>query len=276
MPENNKKILTENYETVMPDRNIFNEIVYTPLSEALKLLEERQKDPILIAKIEKLLNGDIPDILKKNKCAIFARQIATPNNESRRFISIAKENNLHPVFFEYHDDKFTPNNNMFKHSLAQICLQKKLDCNGNDYSKKITIVDFNEYSGKKIKNIKTLWSEPLISFHRKLFESHGQLEKDFSFYDGSDWYKRNGGIAINYYTNFLILFVCFGILFENFEITKNGEGDFTKNILLPSLEKVINLVGIKPIIVPLEPIDLEADSFWLHHLPNVKEFITKT
>ncbi len=45
-----------NYNTIMSDRNIFNQIVYTSLSEALRLLDERRKDPELIAKVEKLLS----------------------------------------------------------------------------------------------------------------------------------------------------------------------------------------------------------------------------
>ena len=101
----------------MNDRNIFNQIVYTPLSEALLLLDKRRKDPELITKVEKLLKGDIPEILKNNKkYAVLFRQIATPNYETKRFIALAKENNLCPVIFEYHNDKFTSNNE-FKHSL---------------------------------------------------------------------------------------------------------------------------------------------------------------
>ena len=64
-----------------------------------------------------MLKGDIPEILKNNKkYAVLFRQIATPNYETKRFIALAKENNLCPVIFEYHNDKFTSNNE-FKHSL---------------------------------------------------------------------------------------------------------------------------------------------------------------
>jgi len=90
MPEDNKKISIGNYDTIMSDRNIFNQIVYTPLSEALRLLEERQKDPILVTKIKKLLKGDIPEVLINKKCAIFARQIATPNFDTQSFVKIAR------------------------------------------------------------------------------------------------------------------------------------------------------------------------------------------
>ena len=34
------------------------------MSEALRLLDERRKDPKLMEKVKKLLNGDIPEILK--------------------------------------------------------------------------------------------------------------------------------------------------------------------------------------------------------------------
>lgn len=275
MPEDDKKISIGDYDKIMSDRNIFNQIVYTPLSETLRLLDERQKDPELMAKVEKLLKGDIPEVFKKNVCGVLSRHVATPNHESRRFMSIAKEFNLYPVFFEYHDDKFTPNNNIFKHSLAQLCIQKKLDCNGNDYSEKITIVDFNKHGGKKLKEILTLWGEPLIDFHRKLFKLYNKNDKSFSFYDGSDWYKRNGGKAIDYYVNFLFLFVCNGVLFENFLFSDKIEKEFTRKIILPALEKVINLSGVKPLIIPLESFDLEAESFWFHHLLAVKESIPK-
>jgi len=271
--EGDKKVSIGDYDTIMSDRNIFNQIVYTPLSEALRLLEERQKDPELIAKIEKLLKGDIPEVLKNKKCCVLSRHIATPNYESRKFMSIAKDCNLTPVFFEYHDDKFTPNVNIFKRSLAQIFIQKKFDRNGNDFSEKITIVDFNKNGGKKLRELTTLWGEPLINFHRKLFKLYGENEKDFYFYNGSDWYKRNGVKAMDYYTNFLLLFTCYGILFENFLFSDENEKDFTKNVMLSALEKVVNLTGVKPLIVPIETFDLETDGFWFHHLLNVKDFL---
>ena len=263
------------YNTIMNDHNIFNQIVYTPLSEALKLLDERRKDKVLVAKVEKLLKGDIPEILKKRKCAIFFRQIATPNHESRRFISVAKENNLHPVFFEYYNDKFTSNNE-FKHSLGQLHIQKKNSKNGNYNVEKITIMDFNLHNGKKFKNAKTLWGEPLADFHRKLFNVHDYKVSDFYSFDASDWFKDNGGKAKNYYVNFLLLFTCFGVLFENFLISKDSEGEFTKNTVLPAIEKTLNLTGVKPLIIPIEPIDMETDKYWISHHKKIMTLIPKT
>jgi len=264
------------YNKIMSDRNIFNQIVYTPLSEALRLLEERQKDRELMAKVNELLKGDIPEVLKNKKCGVLGRHIATPNHESKMFIKIAKENSLYPIFFEYHDDKFTSNNN-YKHSLGQLQLQKKgFNKDGNYHFEKMTIMDFNKYNGKKLREVKTIWEESLIDFHRKLFVKQNFNLKDFCFYDGSNWFKRNGGQkAVDFYTNFLVLFICNGILFENFLTSKDEDGEFTKNIVLPTIEKIINLTGVKPLIVPLEPLDLETDNFWFHHLLEIKKLIPK-
>ena len=257
------------YNKIMSDRNIFNQVVYTPLSEALKLLDERRKDLELMSKVEKLLKGDIPEFFKNKKCAILFRQIATPNHETKRFLALAKENGLQPVFFEYHDDKFTSNNE-FKHSLGQLHVQKKNSKNGDYNVEKITIVDFNLHNGKKLKDAKTLWGESLVDFHKKLFATHDYKAEDFQLHNASDWFKKNGAKATEYYKNLLLMFTCYGILFENFLISKNSEGDFTKDVVLPAVENVMNLVGVRPLIVPIEPIDMETDKHWISYHPKIK------
>ena len=257
------------YDKIMSDRNIFNQIVYTPLSEALRLLDERRQDKELMAKVEELLKGDIPEFFKNKKCAVQFRQIATPNTESEYFIKIAKENDLQPAFFEYHDDKFTSNNE-FKHSLGQLHIRSHINKNGTFPAEKITIVDFNKYNGKKLKDVKTLKEESLIDFHRKIFDSQGHNLRELSFFDASDWLKNHGGTATHYYTSFLLLFTCFGILFENFLLTNNSEGDFTRDVVLPAIEKVIDLTGVKPLIIPIGPMDMETDKHWISYHPKIK------
>lgn len=260
-----------NKKTKMLDRNTFNNTVYTTLSEALQLLDERRKNPELIAKVEKLLKSNIPEIFKKNKCGIMARQLSTPNYESKMFIDLASDTGLHPVFLEYFDDKFT-SNNKYKHSLGQLHIQNKINNGGNECIEKVTIIDFNKSNGKKIREIKTLWGEYLIDFHRKLFSLHNL--KNFSFFEETSWYEKTEETPSEFYENFFLLITCFGILFENFLLTKDDpEEEFTKNVILPAIEKVKKLTGLKPLIVPFAPLDLEADPFWYYHLPIIKKAI---
>ncbi len=263
------------YNKIMSDRNIFNQVVYTPLSEALRLLEERKKDPDLVKKVKKLLNNKIPKVCKDRKCGIMARQLATPNHENRVFISLAQDNDLHPFFLEYFDDKFT-SNNKYKHSLGQLHIQNKRDRNGDECVEKISVIDFNKANGKKLKEIKTLWGEPLIDFHKNLFDLYG-LE-GFSFIEEEkDWYKKKGDeTPLDFYINFFLLLTCYGILFENFLIEKNDdESEFTKEIILPALDEVVRLTGVKPLIVPIGALELENEDFWYHHLSIIKNNIKK-
>lgn len=262
------------YETIMNDRKLFNETIYTPLSEALKLLEERQKDPVLMARVEELLEGDIPEFFKKNKCGVQFRQIATPNNDCKHFIKLSKENGLQPVFFEYLDDKFTSNNE-FKHSLGQLRIQGPVNKKDSYPVEKITIVDFAKHDGKKLKEVKTIWDESLVDFHRKLLALHDYQLNDIVFFDASDWLRKHGGTAINYYVDFFLFFTSFGVLFENFLATNDSEGEFTKNIVLPAIEKVIQLTGVRPLIVPIGPMDMEIDNHWISYHPKTKTFIPK-
>lgn len=256
----------------MSDKKLFFSTVYTPLSEALKILEERQKDQKLQSKIEKLLNNDIPSPLKgPGKKAVQFRQIATPNHDVKCFTEITKDNDLKTVFFEYYNDKFTSNND-FKHSLGQLKIHLKINKHGNHVEEKVTIFDFNKYNGKKFKDILTLWSEPLVDFHRKLFTVCGYPPKDLHFYDASDWFSNNGAKAVDYYVNFLLLFVGHGILFENF-LLKGSEGEFTKEIFLPAFDKACSLSGMKPLIVPIPPMDNEEDPHWTSYDKKVKAFL---
>lgn len=260
------------YEKIMSDHKMFNKIVYTPLSEAIKILEERQKDKTLQKKIEKLLNNNIPKPLRElGKNGIQFRQIATPNHDVHWFTELTKDYNLKTIFFEYHEDKFTSNND-FKHSLGQLRIHPKTNKNGDYLEEKITILDFNKYNGKPFNKIMTLWSEPLIDFHKRLFEVCGYSKSDFCFYDASQWFKENGGKAIDYYTNFLLLFVCHGILFENFLLNGN-EGKFTKEIFLPAFEKAHGLSGVKPLLVPIPPMDNENDAHWVSYTKKIKPLL---
>jgi hypothetical protein len=266
---------TTNYDEIMLDRKLFNEFVYTPLSLALKILDERQKDPVLMAKVERLLNGDIPEVLKGKKCGVQFRQIVTPNNDAKHFLEISKNFGLIPVFMEYHNDKFSSNNN-FKCSLGKIQIQGPVNKQDKYRIEKMTIMDFNVHNGKSLKDAVTSWGESLIHFHRRLFNSSNINDSNCYFYDMSDWVKNHGKDPKDYYEQFLLLFSCFGILFENFPINGKDSG-FSNNIILPAIEKIISSTGVKPLIVPIPPMDMEDDDYWtLYNDEELKNIINNS
>lgn len=259
---------TENdYEKIITDRKLFNETVYTPLSKAVEILKERQNDKDLIKKVEDFLKGNMPEPMKDlNLYAVQFRQIATPNYEGLRFLSIAGEYDLKPLICEYHDDILV-SNNPYKYSLGMLHFSN----NRPDQNEYMKIVDFSKYNGKSIRNISTLWEESLVNFHKNLFSV---VNKEPLLFDASPWFQENGGKASLYYKNLLALFICHGILFENF--SPNGkEREFSKNIVLPAIIDVLKLFGCKPLIVPLEPLDMEDDKHWFSYPPLIKESVFK-
>lgn len=256
------------YNKIMSDRKLFNEVVYTPLSEAVKILEERQKDKELIKKVEELLGGDIPEPLRKlDRYGINTRQLATPNQDTNHFLKLSKDFNFVPMFSEYLDDKFVSNNKL-KYSLGTLHIEnlEKVDF------EKINIVDFEKYNGLPIKEVQTKWGESLVDFHRNLLKSSPYYTENCIFYDASPWLKRNGGDALHYYSKDMLVYVCYGILFENF-IMHGDEGIFVKKVVLPAIENCIKLTGIKPLIVPIPPMDIEEEMSCYFYEPIIKKDI---
>jgi len=260
------------FEKLVSDENLFNQAIYTSLPEAVKMLKERQKDKKLIKKIEDILKNDIPAPLKKiDLYGINAKQLATPNSDIRWFIKLVKEFGLKPYFSEYHSDKFT-SNNAFKHSLGVIHLKDGIYKDGESKLENVTIVDFNKYNGRPIKDVKTLWSESLIDFHHGLFEVSGIKKEDLIFHDDSSWLERNGGSAEKYYEKDMLLYVSHGILFENFLLT-GDDGLFAKKVLLPAFKKALEITGFRPLIVPIPPMDIQEDSIWYSYDCKIKKHI---
>lgn len=266
--------LTNNHSKIISDRNLFNSYVYTPLSEALKLLEERRNNPELVKKVEELLNGDIPEVLKKRLCAIQFRQIVTPNNDTKSFIKISKNFDLTPVFMEYHNDKFSSNNS-FKRSLGKIQLQGPVNKQDEYRIEKINIMDFNKHNGKPLKEVITFWGESLIHFHRRLFNLSEINDLTCHFYDMSNWVKNHGSEPKEYYKNFLLLFLCYGILFDNFP-SMGTDSFFSKEIILPAIDYVKKTTGQKPLIVPIPPMDMDDDEYWTLYSENFKDIINNS
>jgi hypothetical protein len=86
---------------------------------------------------------------------------------------------------------------------------------------------------------------------------------------------ENGGKPKEYYKAFLTLCIRNGILFENFILTNEEERRFTKDVFLPIFSEVTERIGMKPLIVALEPTDIEGDKFWMCHPPETFDYVKK-
>lgn len=260
-------------EEICSDREIFDELIYTDIDTAMKELHRRREDPELEKKVKEFL-GEIPlpEPLKEEPRAVMFRQIATPNYETSRFLMAADGIDMKPLFFEIYDDKFTPENELKKY-LLKLIFHTGIGKNNGPKIDTETIADIHVWSGKKFKEINTFWNQSLIDFHHQILkENYPEHKIDNNLFDGSKWLNMCGNGAKDYYYYFFGLFIKNSILFENFVISKKGERDFINNIVIHSFIKVYNYFGIKPIIVALEPTDIEGELFWECH--NTKTMMT--
>lgn len=242
--------------------------IYTLFSVAKKEIRRRWNDKELRKKVNNYLGGSVPDPFKKGPRSVLSRSIITPNQELFYFLDLAKSTELEPIGLEGIEDKFCTKNSD-KVSLGKLSF---LMNNGKgkvvkgDFGKmNVNVINMMSADGKKLCDIKTLWGEDLAGFHHRMLDSYDAKIETF---DDFKWFarrnKRNN--PDQYYENFLSLFVCHGILFENFH-AKGKEEDFTRSIIIKNYKKIEEIFGCKPLIVPLVPIkDEECLYHWNSYL----------
>lgn len=262
-------------EELVSDQNKFNAFIYTPLEDAVKEIEQRASDEALSEYAKAHLPVGRPALLDNRKCAVLFRQVATPNYEFRRFVSLVDGlDDYTPVVFEYYEDKFVDKNE-FKYYLGMLAFFCGRGKKGGEKLVYLNVIDFNTSRGKKLSEIKTPWGQGLIEFHHELMENeYGSKVKKAVTGDLTGWLKQNGIHAAEYYKNYLSLFLQKDILFENFMLDSK-EMSFTKEIFLPAFLKIYKETGRKPLIVALEPTDIESEVFWMCHPAETLAIVQK-
>ena len=257
-------------DKLVADREAFNKFVYTPWEEAVKELKRRWNDKELEKKVCDYLKCVIPEPLSHSFKLVLFRQLFTPNYEFLRFRAVADALEIEPLFWEYHDDKFTSNNPM-KHALGKMHINRGVNKNNGIRVENKNIIDFNKSNGKKIKEVKTIWGQSLIDFHHELLDIFSPNTTQYLF-DASEWFHINQSSAKNYYKSYMTLFVRNAILFENF-LLEGNELEFTKSVFLPLFIQVWKQTGIKPLIVSLAPTHIEGDIFWISYPQDTLKYI---
>ena len=243
------------------------EDIYTPLEVAKEEIWKRWNDKELRKKVEKYLDNSIPEIMLKSPRAILARHVASPNNEFIKFLKLADKIELEPICLEYIEDKFRAENE------DKYYLGKMYFCDGlgDKKIKSKKVIDFNCSEGERLINLRTVWGDNFVKFHHELFagvfENYNALMIDESL-----WIKKNGGGPRYFYEKFFSLFLCYGVLFENYLVNKN-EKEFTKNLVIPAFKKVYKEFDLKPLVVKIYPPKNENEIFWRQYPKEVMEKI---
>jgi hypothetical protein len=245
---------------------------YIKEEDIYKELDKRKTDKGLVRKVEEYLGGKLPapfnDLNKK--FAVLFRHVFTPDYEIEKFLEKAKRLNLEPVLIEYKEDKFVPENED-KKTLAKMPFFRGVFKSNEIKFDIFKIIDFDKYKGKKICDIYTLWGEYLISFHHRILDYYYPNLNKYIF-DYSDWFHSHGGMAKDYYYNFLALFLYNAVLFDNFR-DDGKEGEFCIKIFKPALDSVKEKFNLMPLISPIQEIEDENNPKWWGYDLSKKEKI---
>ncbi|OHA46800.1 MAG: hypothetical protein A2541_01305 [Candidatus Taylorbacteria bacterium RIFOXYD2_FULL_36_9] len=242
-----------------------NTIRYFSLDEAREEIKKRWANVELKKKIEEELGEDFIPFFESNKPrSVSFRQLISPDNGFCLFQQEAKYTDTKPTIIEYLDDIFV-SLNIEKKGYGRLHTDKGY----------VDIMDFHSNEKLPLKDIKTLNGESIVDFHHNLITESG-LEVDI--FDMSKWFKKIGK-AKEYYYPLLLHFLAHGILFESFisDSEDEKEFEFTKEIILPTLEKIYNKFGLCPLVVKMYPDGQseEEDLYWWSYPPYINREILK-
>jgi hypothetical protein len=248
--------------------------ILTPLPDALKELERRRLDPKLTEAVRTYLHDDIPEYCRDEPVLYLARHIATPNFETKRFVHLTAETGIKTVLGQDTKDIFVPQNPL-KYALGKMPIHmgtSKKDGKTFERFQNIPVIDFNTSNGKPFNQIKTLWGEPLPTFHARLCEWY--LQKPIPIVDDADWIGRNGrGNLLEHYKRFLALFIRDGILFEDYIAEDKDERQFILKVLRPAFSFIEKKFGVRPLIANLATTSAESGTFWYSYPSEVKKVL---
>jgi len=247
---------------------MFKHIRYYLPEEAKEELDKRRENKELISKIEKDLGENFLSFFSEKPISIMWRSLIVPNNTLFSFVSLSQQIKIKPVALEYLGDKFTSVNED-KKKLCKLKLKVK-----NQY-RNIKICNIEKNENKKISDVFLKNGTNLIHFYTDLIN---KTDLSFVKIDITEWAQKNYDAKIYYYF-FLLHFLAHGILFENFFITSNDEyeNQFTKECILPVMERIKTKYNLDPIIIKIFP---EAKSkkdeiYWWSFPENINNYLLK-
>lgn len=236
--------------------------VYTPYTEVIAELERRRADGALRKKVEDFLGRHLLEPLAGAPKAVLARCISTPNLEFKYFMDVVEHMRLDPLLLEYYG-KFVAKNQE-KYHLCKLFIFDHVGKKGGVLYKTKPLVNFNEEEGKDMSEVRTPEGIRVIDIHHTLLESlyPGMTNHIVPF---TEWFNETRFLTEHYYFYFFALFIYHGVLFENFLTDDKEESTFIRKHVLSSFEEVSRYFGVKPLIIPLLPIENEKFRTWLSY-----------
>lgn len=212
--------------------------IYTPIEAVKEQGQKRWGDEALKKEVAQFVR-QVPAPMLAQPRAWLGRYIASPDHELFQFLRRSQEAGLKPLIIEALDDNF------YRHNVDKMCLAQMgfLDKDGGE-PLKTKIIDVKRSHMKPFSSLKTSWGQDFIEFHHQLFFKHiHNVER----YAASPWFNLQGHNAKEYYPPLLALFICYGVMFEDF-ITNEDEERFAVEVVYPAFEAIQSRFGMRPLI----------------------------
>ena len=235
--------------------------LYTPLDEALAQLRERRINKNLRAAVTEFYGMRQPQFLVGEPRAILWRDIITPDREFEHFASTVAPTGLLPLCLEYSTDILCTHNNG-KYRMCRPLFEVR-----PNHFRGLRIMNFGQMDGQRLCDLRLKNDMPLPEFHHTLLH-YAFPEMNAHLHDFSEWFNAVRREDF-YYLHYLALFICDGILFENFFANDPEELRFARERAIPSFTKAVELFGVRPLIVPLLPRETENEDSWCRHVGSL-------
>ena len=228
--------------------------VYTPLADAVAELARRRADTGLREKAERFQSEVPPTFMPDVPFGAIGRFIATPSHEYARFIALAASVGLRPLYLEHTDDFFFTQNRD-KYRLYRPAF---------DFSprqpRSFPLFKFAGSEMRRLSSLKTRGGLSLVEYHHQLIE-RAFPDNACTLVNFSSWLAL-APRGEPFYLRYLAPYVAHGILFESFIESNLAEMRFFRERVVPSVRKIEEIFGVRPLIVRLLPAETEGDDYW--------------
>lgn len=242
--------------------------IYTPLEEAREEIHRRWADRELRRRVEDFLGGPPPGAGDR-PCAFLSRTVPTPNREFHRYVELSARIGLPAVPLEYLEDRYCTLN-PDKLGLVRMTFFRGHDHGGRPIFRR-TMITNGDIAGKPFTTIRTLWDEPLASFHRRLLS---RFFPEIAAASEARWLRRHGGVPREFYPAHFARFLCHGIFFETY-LALPDEIDFDREVVFPSFAAVASRFGLHPLVVRLLPRESSEDPAWTWYGSEVEAIVER-
>jgi hypothetical protein len=251
----------------LEDKNILQNFFYTKPEDALREIELRRSESDFGISDLYLESLEL-EKLSKGRILGFIHRDITPNLEVSRMIDTCDFMGIHPIMLNYESDIFSCLSRS-KYFLGKLGFFSGYGKGGGmkiDFKK---IINFDGVEGKKMNEVKTIFGNDLITFHKEIFN------EKFHFLERSEFDVTNVSSQTNAFEIYKFIFflsIKSGFFLEHF-IFEGKEKDFIKEIIFPAFVHVWNKTGYRPLVVPFEPTETDDADFWHYYFFNIKDII---